>query len=195
MVYNVGYLGNGKYKSKYLVDSKWKHTKQYLVWRTMIMRCYDVKYSKKHPTYKDCTVCEEWHNFQTFAKWFDENYYEIENTIMDLDKDILKNGNKIYCPKYCVFVPQQINKLFTLRTLNRGAYPLGCHLDGNKFTVKLNKFGNEVLIGRTNNINEAFSIYKYEKEKYVKEVADLYKDNIPLKLYEALYKYQVNITD
>lgn len=114
---------------------------------------------------------------------------------MDLDKDILKNGNKIYCPKYCVFVPQQINKLFTLRTLNRGAYPLGCHLDGNKFTVKLNKFGNEVLIGRTNNINEAFSIYKYEKEKYVKEVADLYKDNIPLKLYEALYKYQVNITD
>lgn len=62
------------------------------------MRCYDVKYSKKHPTYKDCTVCEEWHNFQTFAKWFDENYYEIENTIMDLDKDILKNGNKIYCP-------------------------------------------------------------------------------------------------
>lgn len=195
MVYNVGYLGNGEYKSKHLVDGEYKHTKQYLVWRTMIMRCYDTKYSKKHPTYKNCEVCKEWWNFQVFAKWFDENFYQIENTIMDLDKDILKNGNKIYCPEYCVFVPQQINKLFTLRTLNRGEYPLGCHLDGNKIMVKINKFGKNICIVRTNDVNEAFSYYKQEKEKYIKEVADLYKDNIPLKLYEALYKYQINITD
>ena len=33
------------------------------------------------------------------------------------------------------------------------------------------------------------------KEKYIKEVADEYKDKIPQKLYEALYAYKVEITD
>ena len=45
--------------------------------------------------YLDVTVCEEWHNFQNFAKWFYENYYEISGEKMRLDKDILIKGNKM----------------------------------------------------------------------------------------------------
>ena len=33
------------------------------------------------------------------------------------------------------------------------------------------------------------------KEKEIKRVADLYKDKIPQKLYEAMYNYEVEITD
>lgn len=36
---------------------------------------------------------------------------------------------------------------------------------------------------------------KKEKEKYIKEVADQYKNKIPDKLYKALYSYEVDIND
>jgi len=43
--------------------------------------------------------------------------------------------------------------------------------------------------------HEAFEVYKYHKEKNIKEVADYYKDKIPTKLYDAMYDYEVEITD
>lgn len=42
---------------------------------------------------------------------------------------------------------------------------------------------------------EAFLVYKQAKEKYIKQVADEYKDKIPKRLYDAMYKYEVEITD
>ena len=73
-VYGIGYLGEGDYKSK----ENGKNTKIYDVWHGMLRRCYDEKLHERQPTYIGCKVCEEWHNFQNFAKWYDENYYEIE---------------------------------------------------------------------------------------------------------------------
>ena len=42
---------------------------------------------------------------------------------------------------------------------------------------------------------EAFQAYKVAKENYIKQVADEYKDKIPYRLYEAMYNYEVEITD
>ena len=42
---------------------------------------------------------------------------------------------------------------------------------------------------------KAFEVYKQFKEKYIKRVADHYKDQIPEKLYQALYNYKVDIND
>ena len=42
----------------------------------MIMRVYK-KEENRNQYYKICRVCDEWHNYQNFAKWFEENYYEI----------------------------------------------------------------------------------------------------------------------
>ena len=33
------------------------------------------------------------------------------------------------------------------------------------------------------------------REEYIKEIADEYKCYIPIELYEALYRYKVEITD
>ena len=44
-------------------------------------------------------------------------------------------------------------------------------------------------------IEQAFSAYKNFKENYIKEVADEYKDRIPQKLYDAMYRYEVEIDD
>lgn len=193
-VCNVGYIGEGIYKSIY----KNKKTKIYQVWQSMLQRCYDNKLQEKYISYVDCTVCDEWHNFQNFAEWFEENYYEIENEIMQLDKDILIKGNKIYSPDTCIFVPQSINELFTKRKNHRGKYPIGvrCDKKTKKFVSQCHtgKKSQEYL-GFFNTELEAFKAYKEFKESYIKQVADEYKEKIPEKLYNAMYNYKVEIDD
>ena len=56
------------------------------------------------------------------------------------------------------------------------------------------KKGHKTL-GYFNTIEEAFNAYKNFKEKYIKQVANEYKDYIPIELYNALLNYQVEITD
>ena len=183
---NIGYLGEGDYNTK-------KNRKIYKDWYGMLSRCYDVSYKDKYTTYKNCEVCEEWHNFQNFAKWYDENFYEIEDHRMELDKDILFKGNKVYSPETCVFVPNRINSLFIKSNAKRGDYPIGVSYDNknNKYMAS----GKNVYLGYYNTVKEAFNTYKEYKEKLIKQIANQYKNIIPQKLYDAMYSYEVEITD
>ena len=169
----------------------------------MLRRCYDSKFHKNQPTYVNCFVCKEWLNFQNFADWYYENYYEIEGEVMCLDKDILIKGNKIYSPDTCMFVPKLINGLFTKHTKTRGDYPIGVSYNkrDKKFISQCCVYNRKERktksknLGSYNTPEEAFKVYKEYKEKYIKEVADYYKDKIPKKLYDAMYKYEIEITD
>ena len=194
-VYDVGYIGQGKYK----VSVNRKQTKVYEHWRDMIKRCYDPYDLNKHPAYIDIYVCDEWLCFQNFAKWFYKNYYEIEGEKMQLDKDILVKNNKIYSPNTCVFVPQRINSLFVKQQRKRGEYPIGVspHKSTNKLQVNCNTLEKYEYLGLfpLNKPFQAFMVYKNFKENYIKQVADKYKDLIPQKLYEALYRYEIEIND
>ena len=109
-VFGIGYFGEGKYTAK--LNNK--ATSCYTLWHNMLRRCYVLKDMHTHPTYENCTVCEEWLNFQNFATWYEENFYQITNEKMAIDKDIVIKGNKIYSPETCVFVSQRINN-FHLR--------------------------------------------------------------------------------
>ena len=197
-VYGIGYIGEGDYR----VSENGKPTRVYDTWKSMIQRCYDEKFHEKNPTYKNCSVTDEWYNFQNFAKWYYENYYEIDGEKMNLDKDILHKGNKIYSPENCIFVPQTINSLFTKSDKSRGDSVIGTSLRKNgKYQVRCSlinpetgKSKNEYL-GLYDTQEKAFEIYKYYKEKNIKEVSDYYKEQIPDKLYNALYNYKVEITD
>ena len=50
-------------------------------------------------------------------------------------------------------------------------------------------------IGDYKTPEDAFYAYKKCKESYLKHLADKYKGEIPDKVYDALYKYEVEITD
>lgn len=198
--YGVGYLGEGKYKTK----ENGKKTKCYNAWHDMLRRCYSEKCHKRQPTYKNCKVRDEWLCFQNFAKWFYENYYEIEGQRMCLDKDIINKGNKIYSPDTSVFVPYTLNLLFTKNDKFRGEYPLGVcyhHDRDKKFSARCSIYNFEenkkkqIHLGYYDTPNEAFEVYKQFKEQNIKEVADYYRDQIPKKLYRAMYEYEVEITD
>ena len=100
-IYGVGFIGEGDYKA----SVNGKITKQYKTWSGMLERCYDPKLHKKRPSYIGCTVCTEWHDFQVYAKWHDNNYVDGYH----LDKDIKLKGNKIYSPNTCMFVSASDN--------------------------------------------------------------------------------------
>lgn len=101
MIYGKGYNSGGEYKTR--VDDKL--TKPYRTWCAMLKRCYNEKYHAINPTYRECTVCDEWLDYQVFAHWFNEHYIEG----FDLDKDIRVEGNKIYAPQFCQFVTREAN--------------------------------------------------------------------------------------
>lgn len=181
-VYNMGYVGIGKYGSK-------SHIKIYENWHNLLRRCYDKKRQEKTLTYKDCFVDKRWHNFQNFAEWYDENYIES----WQLDKDILFKGNKIYSPETCCFVPQEINKLFLFTKQNKGLYPTGVSFSkqNKKFLAKIKKHNKSYNLGYYITPEEAFEVYKTAKEKHIKEIAEEWKNLISNKVYEILITYKI----
>lgn len=193
-VCEVGYLGVGKYK----VRENVKRTNEHCKWHSMMSRCYG-KNINKMQSYKDCSVIEEWHNFQNFAKWHEENYYSIDGELMHLDKDILVKNNNVYGSNTCIYVPERINGLFVKQKKLRGDNPIGVH-----YGKRDKKYGARCRISETNeykslgcyrNKIDAFNAYKSFKENLIKEVAERYKNKIPKILYDALYSYEVSIND
>ena len=195
-VYGVGITG-----LEPTVDENGERLDSYICWCDMLKRCYSNKFQEKHPTYIGCRVCDKWLHYPNFKKWYDENYYEINNKTSQLDKDILIKGNKVYSPDTCVFVPNFINKLFIKRQNDRGDFPIGVyyHKTSKKYIANLRVFKNGKstvkYLGSFDTANEAFEVYKQAKEAYIKKIADEYKDKIPTKLYEAMYSYRVEIND
>jgi len=93
----------------------------YRVWVNMLQRGYSEKLKVKRPTYRDCTVCEEWHLFSKFRCWMETQDWEGK----ELDKDLLIQGNKVYSPETCVFVSAQVNSFMTDSGAARGQYKIG----------------------------------------------------------------------
>lgn len=195
-VYGVGFFGVGEHRSR---ENKMK-TKKYQTWHNMLMRCYSEEWQEKRTTYKGCMVCEMWYNFQRFGDWYDKNYYEVDDIQMHLDKDILVKGNKVYSPDTCIFAPHMINTLMLKNPNLRGEFPIGVFFSpdttGKYRTVCNNQITNKnVNIGYYQTPELAFNAYKEYKENHIKEVADYYKHQIPRKLYDAMYKWKIEITD
>jgi hypothetical protein len=165
----------------------------------MLTRCYSEKRREiNYLSYENCTVCEEWHNYQNFKKWYELNYYEIEEEEMELDKDILYKNNKIYSPQTCIFVPYSINLLFIKP--NKRKLPQGVCYDKNRnkyiaqiICINKNLNKGHISLGRYNTVEEAFFVYKNAKEDYVKQLAEIYKVkySIPDALYNAMLCYKV----
>lgn len=112
-------VGTNDYKGSTSVNGK--RIKSYQTWMNMLERCYSVKQQIKRPTYVECYVCDEWLSFSNFKVWFDNNYVEG----FHLDKDILVEGNKVYSPEFCRFVPVYLNSLLTDHRNARGEFPVG----------------------------------------------------------------------
>jgi len=189
-MYGVGFMGVGHYRKQ--IDGV--NQPQYKAWCEILRRCYAKNADVKFPTYKDSTVCETWKNLQFFGSWHDENVYTLDDEKMEIDKDWLIKGNKLYSPVTCIFVPSRINRLIGGSSNN--GLPKGV-----KYRPLIKRFVatlNNKHLACCKTPEEAFEYYKKAKEDYIKEVALNYKlkyPQFPNRLYEAMLNYNVEITD
>lgn len=184
LIHKVAYIGEGKYNSKI-------HKKAYNTWKGILERSYNKKFQEKQPTYKGGTVAEEWHNFQNFARRFEENYDPKIMQKWHLDKDILVEWNKTYSPETCAFIPAEINCLFYKKTSNYGILPIGVVKYKDKFVAQMTKHNKHIFLGIFNTIEEAFQAYKISKEECIKEAANKWKGKITDQVYQALINYNI----
>ena len=187
-VLGKGYYGVGKYVAKI----NGKHTKEYKVWRAMLNRCYGKLYQESHKTYENCEVCDEWLNFQVFAEWFHENYYEINGEIIDLDKDFLSGKTKIYSPQTCVFIPQSINKTIIHTRNKHSGLPTGvihANDNANVYVVKYREDNKDVFVGRFHSVEDAYKAYLCAKNNRLKDLLNEYKEYMPNNVCDAIENY------
>ena len=191
-VYGIGVLG-----AKYPSREGDRNTKEYMLWCSMLQRCYSTTLKKKRPTYEGCEVSENFKSFEYFYDWCHKQV-GFDNEGWHLDKDLLMKGNKVYSENTCVFIPSEINSLLIKRTASRGNHLIGVswHKRDKAFASRVNKNkGKSEHLGYFKTEIEAFNTYKVAKETFVKEQAEKWKSQIDDRAYEALMKYEVNIDD
>ena len=203
-----GAVANPYHKSVYGVAcygepvDDWKTCKSiYMTWAGMLERVYVPTAWEKHPNYKTCVITDEWHNFANFYEW--AKFQQGSRTPRwQLDKDIICKGNKLYAPEFCAYVPSQLNALFTKREAERGDYPIGVIPYKTRqgrpslyATVCDPDLGKSIKGCGGGTVEECFNWYKSKKEEIIQRQAEKYKDQIDPRVYEALYKYEVEITD
>jgi len=172
-VFGVGYIGIGNYSTK--------QKDIYFGWSSMIRRCYSKVYQNLQPTYIGTKVCDEWHNFQNFAKWYDENFPKhIEGVRFQLDKDLLQQDimDRIYSPETCVFLPSYVNSFLPNR--NKKLEPVGIYWNKKlkKWRVKITDFNTKKLIhlGLFLDKDEAIEVYEKYRASKLESVKQYMRD-------------------
>lgn len=160
-------------------------------WHSMLRRCYGKIELKRNPTYSGCTVCDEWLTFSNFKAWMETQDWEGKH----LDKDILCEGNKVYCPEYCVFVTKLTNTFILDSKKVRGKYMLGVffHKRDKVFVAQCNNtFGitkdQNRYLGYFETEIEAHLAWKAKKHEYACRLADLQDDPRVAEALRNMYK-------
>ena len=191
-VRGVGVIGD-----KYPITINSVQTKEYVLWKHMLQRCYSDDFKKERPTYEGCQVSENFKSYEYFYEWCHEQV-GFGNEGFHLDKDLLVKGNKVYSESTCVFIPREINSLLIKSTASRGEHLIGVSWDNTskafKAMVNKNK-GKQEYLGLFKTEVEAFNAYKQAKESFVKEQANKFKSQIDPRAYNALMNYEVGIDD
>ncbi len=131
----------------------------YRTWHSMLQRVYSVSYHKNYPTYKDCTICDDWLTFSKFKAWMEQQDWKDKQ----LDKDILIPYNKHYSPETCVFVIRQINSFISSN--HNGKYKRGVYYrkDIDKFKTTINYQGKTKHLGYFLTEQDAHNAWKKHK--------------------------------
>lgn len=168
-----------------------KTDRSYNVWMHLIKRCYS---KNKKGAYKDCTVCDEWKLYSNFKKFYDDN---CKNDTFHLDKDILVQGNKIYSPNTCLFVPEEVNETITSEWSDNKSLPVGVTMTKlGKFRARCcdgSKNGKQKHLGVFDTPEEAFEAYKEAKLNRLKKLAEKYvkSGDIDKRVYDAILNYKI----
>lgn len=176
---NTGFIGIGEYKPT-------THKIWYQKWAGMLSRCYDQEDTGYYRYGAiGVTVYHDWHNFQNFAQWCDTRKDYQKG--WEIDKDIIVKGNKEYHPEKCCFVPARINSLI-IKSENITGY--WSDKDRRWYFSYRDKDSTKVRKGfMVQKDGQAW--YAENKERVVKELAEIYKNSIDKCAYDGLILWKV----
>lgn len=135
----------------------------YGTWNNIKQRCEN---KTNHMYYyyggRGITLCDEWHNLETFMKWASDNGYSDDLTIDRIDND------RGYCPDNCrwaTMVEQNKNKrIYTTNTSGiKGVYFDKPH---GKFRARIGVNGTNLQLGYFDSIEAAEEARKQAEKKY-----------------------------
>lgn len=113
------------------------HCPYHRKWAHMLMRCYCEKYKARHPTYTNAAVTEEWLIFSKFKAWAECNLNGMPISDLELDKDLIAEGNDEYSPIKCLLVHKKVNGFIVNCSFGKhgktGYYP---HKKSGKFMAR-----------------------------------------------------------
>ena len=199
--YSPSVFGVGVVGTKYPTMINGVETKEYVLWKSMLQRCYSDFFKKKNPTYEGCEVSDNFKSYEYFYEWCNRQIgfgNDGNGNPFQLDKDLLAKGNKVYSENTCVFIPSEINSLLIKRTASRGNHLIGVYWSktNKAFIAQVGKNkGKREHLGLFKTEIEAYNTYKVAKESFVKEQANKWKGKIDNRAYDALMSYKVEITD
>tara|TARA_R110000803_G_scaffold95395_4_gene163380 strand:+ start:1527 stop:2150 length:624 start_codon:yes stop_codon:yes gene_type:complete len=169
-----------------VIDGRLSFCPFYKVWHSMIVRCYSPKNQKSNPAYKGCSVSCEWLTFSNFKSWMSNQEWQG----MELDKDILIQGNKTYSAKACIFVTKSINSLLCSKPKGKNLQGVSYYKITGRFRAQCKHNGVNKCVGYYATPEDAHEAYKEFKYGIIKEVAMTQAE--PLK--SALLSYKINAT-
>ena len=190
-VYGVGITGN-----KYPTSENRKHLKEYQLWNGLLERCYCPKSQEKFPTYKGCSVSENFKSYEYFYEWCQEQK-GFGNDGWELDKDLLVKGNKVYSEDTCVFLPKEVNTALTHRKNVDNKLPVGVKTVTNSksYQASIKIDGKKYYLGVYSTPERAFQAYKERKETSLMKLALKWGEHLDPRAEKALYNYRVEIDD
>ena len=128
-------------------------------------------------------MCEEWHKFSAFKRWYAEHYVAG----WELDKDLL-SADKVYSPATCLFIPQWLNKFMTSFEQKKGRdLPTGVTRRNTYYRARgQHPFKGEQQIGCYPTIEEARAAYLKHKRSVITELRPEL-DAIDKRIYHILF--------
>lgn len=143
-------------------------------WQSMLGRCYSKSSLAKRPSYRGCSVSDEWLTFSNFKKWMMKQDWKEK----DLDKDLLFSDNKIYSESTCMFIDHEINAFVIEKRTNQGIFPTGVSFrsDARKFQAQIGINGKSTHLGYFDTEQEAHAAWAEKKLYLAKKLADKQTD-------------------
>lgn len=183
--YGVGYLGVGNHR----MHKDGQPTPSYSAWRFLMMRLFCEKRLLVNPTYRGCTICKSWCNFQVFSDYFYS--HESYGLGYEVDKDLLISGNRHYSPETCVMIPQEINKALKTVQVNSVVAGVRKRKSSKGYQVRVTEHGKRRHVGEFYTEEEASAAYVKAKEDYIHSLAEKWHGKIEERAYQALMNWTV----
>jgi hypothetical protein len=169
-------------------QSNGKHSREYSSWQSIKNR---IKNDSRLVLDSAFETFEDYYNWYTSQKGYNVAGWRLH-------RKVFNKNNIQYTPDELCFLPPLLYGALQKNKNVRGDYPIGVSYNSKAGTFQaFMSYGEDqsVALGSFANEIDAFNMYKHEKEKYIRKLAEDYKGMLDQRVYLALVNYTIEISD